>query len=199
MTTLPSFIPAVRLADAARTRRRARWGAALAAMGVMTLAVCIPAAYQTGARYLTLGEEARSLQAKIAELEDTADAAAASATMWQSRLSVVQSLTSHPDWSLLFPVLADAIGDRATLISLGLQPLARSDHPGYTLRIRGVAPSAREVSETALAIESSPLFVTVDVGSSHRSGGVVEFDMSCAIAPRPVGEVPNATSTGGTP
>lgn len=183
MTALPSLIPLARARRADRARRRARWASAVAVAAAITATLCLPALFQSGARYLTLGEEARSLDKAIAELESRFAALQAETTAARSELEIAESVTAHPDWSLLFPILSQTIAGHARIEGLSIVPAER-DERGYTLTLRGSAPTTRAVSDLALTLEATPLVQHARVdGATRTPDNTARFIITTRIAP----------------
>lgn len=150
--------------------------------------------------------EHRTLEAQRLQLESQAADAAKELAELNHRLSIAQTVRSHPDWSALLRAIAARRDPGVTFENIDIaprtppapsakaaKPVERSPAapPEYFLvRLRGVADSQPTLWTFVRTLESLRVFESVKtINSGARAVGdkpVIEFSIECALSPQRV-------------
>ncbi|MBL8764529.1 MAG: PilN domain-containing protein [Phycisphaerae bacterium] len=154
--------------------------------------------------YTTAGTPASLLEGAAREAADKAAhvrAAARRLDAAKRQLAVATKVSDHPDWSLLLALVANLTGEHVTLRACLLtetkpSPASKSDTPPtgaarkpapLVLTLEGLAADPTDLTELALKLERTGLFLSVDLSESSRETGTgidaVRFTLACRLKP----------------
>lgn len=191
--------------------RRARAVAAHLRVWIFVCTTCILACALTAGVLFTRHtsqiarqeSEHRTLEAQRTQLESQAADAARNLAELNHRLSIAQTVRSHPDWSSLLRAIAARRDPGVTFENIDISPrtppapLAKSARPverspaappeHFLVRLRGVAESQPTLWSFVRTLESLRVFESVKtINSGARAAAdkqVIEFSIECALSP----------------
>lgn len=199
-----NLMPPARIHRVLRRRRACLWTGtfALAMFGAVG-AVVASATQVRSAQWAQLDADIARAQARAEAARTEARDSELAYTQAQRRIEAARAVGEHPDWSLLLRLLAVLRGDSVVIESITIAPADVPDRarapggtpspartPGqgaYSIRMSGVAPSAWAVTQFALRLEESRVFVRVQQGDIQpravRGSDVRWFRIDAVIAP----------------
>ncbi len=162
-----------------------RWGAALSILATTITVACIGAAAISN-----IESDFESTRSAIVLRTTAAQASASSSTAaidrMKKRLEVSRAVRSHPDWSVLLPVVSARLGDQIALERISLEPVRGEESiRRATMTLNGVGTDRASVSDFVMRLEESGAFARVETTSAQRrpigSNEFFAFELQCRI------------------
>ncbi len=182
-----------RIARRQRVKRRS-WIIAVVSYSVLIATVCVLyRGEDTQADSGTLAEGIAVLDAELAEIEQQQAGLRPELIEKNLVLTAGQSITDHPDWSLLLIYLSDEVlGDEIILGGFRLAPV-KGESQGkdiqdvpMTVTLTGHAMTTLAVSQFVLRLEESGLFNRVSLERTRRepflTGQAIAFEIHCLMS-----------------
>lgn len=185
-----NLLPVERIEQRRRGRRARRWLVGCAGYGAAVGAAWGVLSFATAGDEAAQAAELAATQARADE--DRLDAARVRARLGDTLASLAsaRAVGGQPDWSLLFAVVAEPLGDEAVLQRCRLEPAPG----GYRLYLAGLGRSHAGVLGYARALEQTGLFASVALLETrqepYQTGQAVAFSIEAVLTGRPEGSTP---------
>lgn len=192
-TAAVNLLPAYRREARASARRAKLWMTACLALCAglcFAYASMVRAGSEDRSR---LDESVRTATAKAEDLLRQLTTVRSALGESQRRWKAIESITGHPDWSLLLALLGELRADSIMLDRISVRAgEASKGGPGtesYVVRVGGLSGSQQKAYEFVRRLEASALFEAVKVIETRPRPvdkvELVSFDIECRLAPAP--------------
>lgn len=174
-----------RLTDQRRCLCIMRWSGGLAAWASIISVACIVAAALSNIE--SDFESSRSaIVLRTTAAQATASSSTAAIDRMKKGLEISRTVRSHPDWSVLLPVVSARLGEDIALERIALEPVrGEESNRRATLTLNGVGNDRAAVSEFVMRLEESGAFARVETTSAQRrpigDSEFFAFELQCRI------------------
>lgn len=162
-----------------------RWAGGLAAWASFISVACVVAAALSNIE--SDFESSRSaIVLRTTAAQASASTSSSAIDRMKKRLEISRAVRSHPDWSVLLPVVSSRLGEQIALERISLEPVRGEESTRRaTLTLNGVGNDRAAVSEFVMRLEESGTFARVETTSAQRrpigDNEFFAFELQCRI------------------